>query len=408
MPEHEWKSSTLGGVVTQHTPDLSSGHAPDDDIETLGIRWYGKGLFVKPSKRSDIKGRCYALKPGTLIYNRLFAWKQAFGVVTDEYAHVVASVEFPQFNVDPALATPDFLSVYCSSPLFAQKAFARSEGSAALSRNRLKEEDFLLLPVVLPPLPTQSQIVEVMSSLDEALAATEDEADKLAEVLLARREALTNDESHPLVRADTAFDIKLGRQRSPQRATGPSMTKYLRSGNVGHDELRLDEVFEMDFNEKERQTYALVDGDVLVSEGSAGADAVGMPAAWHGELDPPVCFQNTLLRYRAKDGITSPEFVRHWCLWAYESGAFRDTAPPGVNILHIGSTRAKAMMIRLPNPDQQESIVAELEPLTEAVASLRQEADRLRVARSALLDALLTRKIEVLPVDAESDPADQF
>ena len=45
-----------------------------------------------------------------------------------------------------------------------------------------------------------------------------------------------------------------------------------------------------------------------------------MPAAWHGELEGPVCFQNTLLRYRAVEGVSTPEFVRHWCLWAYESG----------------------------------------------------------------------------------------
>lgn len=89
------------------------------------------------------------------------------------------------------------------------------------------------------------------------------------------------------------------------------MTRYLRSANIGHDELRLDDegVFEMDFNERERERYALKDGDVLVSEGSAGADVVGMPAAWHGELPEPVCYQNTPLRYRAKEGVTLPALV---------------------------------------------------------------------------------------------------
>ena len=75
----------------------------------------------------------------------------------------------------------------------------------------------------------------------------------------------------------------------------------------------------MDFNERERERYALQDGDLLVSEGSAGADAWRCQA-WHGELEGPVCFQNTLLRYRAVEGVSTPEFVRHWCLWAYESG----------------------------------------------------------------------------------------
>lgn len=96
--------------------------------------------------------------------------------------------------------------------------------------------------------------------------------------------------------------------------------------------------------------------------------------------------------------------MRHWCLWAYESGTFREVVPPGVNILHIGSTRAKALPVRLPDPEGQQAIVDELEPLTEAVASLRAEADRLSATRAALLDALLTQKIEVTtPVTAPEE-----
>ncbi|ORU98043.1 hypothetical protein AWC04_18285 [Mycolicibacterium fallax] len=174
------------------------------------------------------------------------------------------------------------------------------------------------------------------------------------------------------------------------------MTKYLRSANVGHDALRLDDVMEMDFNDKERESLSLAAGDVLVSEGSAGAAAVGMPAAWHADIEGPVCFQNTLLRYRAREGVTTREFVRHWCLWAYESGAFRDVCPPGVNILHIGSTRAKAMRMKLPAIEDQKLIVDELEPITAAVASLRSEATRLCGLKASLLDALLTQKLDIV------------
>ena len=403
MPKEDWTSRALREVVTLHEPMLAV-HEPADEVATVGIRWYGMGLFAEPARRSDIKGESYyALKPGALIYSRLFAWKQSFAVVTDEFADVIASDEFPQFDVDPELATAEYLALYCSSPIFAQRALERSDGATAISRNRLKVPDFLDLPAVLPPLDTQRKVVEIVAAVDAALVATEREAAAIASLLLIRREALTNDPDQPEAKAENAFDIRLGRQRSPERATGPSMTKYLRSANVGHDELRLDDVMEMDFNDKERDRLKLEIGDVLVSEGSAGAGAVGMPAAWNGELDGPVCFQNTLLRYRARNGVTTPQFVRHWCLWAYESGAFRDACPPGVNILHIGSTRAKAMRMRLPSLESQQAIVEELEPLTAAVASLRSEAKRLRAVKASLLDGLLTQKIDIVDApDARS------
>ena len=396
MRDSDWTTKPMRAVLRLYKPPRAV-HAPEDEVSTLGIRWYGMGLFAKPGKRSDIKGESYhQLKPGTLVYSKLFAWKQSFGVVTDEFADVIASNEFPQFDVDRKLATPEYLALYCSSPSFAQKALAKSDGATAVSRNRLKIPDFLGLPAILPPPGTQTRIVETVTAVDDALAATAREADCLAALLLMRREVLTNDPGHPEAAAEEAFDIRLGRQRSPERATGPSMTKYLRSANIGHDALRLDDVMEMDFDERERARLSLEVGDVLVSEGSAGADAVGMPAAWNGEIEGEVCFQNTLLRYRAIENVTASDFVRHWCLWAYESGAFRDVCPPGVNILHIGATRAKAMRIRLPSIDDQQAIVDELEPLTMAVTSLRAEASRLRDMRAALLDALLTRKIEVV------------
>lgn len=395
MPERSWTTIPIGEVVTEIEKRAVS-FAPSDRVETVGVRWYGMGLFTKTAMRSEIKGeKLYALVPGSLIYNKLFAWKQSFGVVTDDYADVVASSEFPQFEVDHDRVSPEFLALYCASPIFAREAGFASDGATATSRNRLKVDDFLGLPLVLPSPSEQERIVGAMRAVDAALMATENEADQLARVLLARREVLTNDESHPEATGERAFDIKLGRQKAPKYASGTSMTKYLRSANVGHDELRLADVFEMNFDEKERKAYALRAGDVLVSEGSAGAEAVGMPAAWNDEIESPVCFQNTLLRYRARDGVTTPEFVRHWCLWAYESGAFKRVCPPGVNILHIGATRAKAMKLRLPDLQSQQSIVAELEPLTQAVASLRSEAAHLRRAREALLDALLTGKVEV-------------
>lgn len=387
MPE--WPAVALRQLLTEHNPKLISP-SDNDRVRYAGVRWYGAGLFVREERLGkDAKGKCYALKPGTLIYNRLFAWKQSFAVVGDEFDGVVVSNEFPQFDVNPDLATPEFLALYCSSPAFAERALSLSTGSAAVSRNRLKQEHFLGLTVSCPPTPVQERIVASIAAVDNVIVTTEAEAESLAEVLKVRRASLVNSAQLASVRADVAFDIRLGRQRSPERAVGPSMTRYLRSANIGPDELRLNDVMSMDFDAKERVRYALEDGDVLVSEGSAGAEAVGMPAAWRNELEGPVCFQNTLLRYRAVEGRTTSAFVRHWCLWAYESGTFRDTAPPGVNIKHIGDRRAKAMSVRLPAIADQDTIVAELDPMVNAVKSLRTEAARLRVARAALLESLL-------------------
>lgn len=177
------------------------------------------------------------------------------------------------------------------------------------------------------------------------------------------------------VRADEAFAILMGRQRSPGRATGPNMTPYLRSANVGDGQLELRDVKEMDFTLVEQDRFRLRRGDVLVSEGSASALAVGMASAWNEELEGVVCFQNTLLRFRAIEGVSEPGFVLQWCRWAYESGAFREAAS-GTNIKHIGSTRAVAMPVLLPSLAEQRRIVDVMAAVDAQIEAFADEADR--------------------------------
>lgn len=389
MPD--WPMSPIGPHVVRRIEPVVLDEGTT--YKTLGIR-YKSGVYVRAEKAGDaIRTKMYRAHGGDFLYCILDSQRGPFDIVPPELDGGLVTNKFPAYQVRPSLVAEYLhLAFQGKSTLDAiGKARVGSEG-----RSEWKPEMFESHVIPMPSLPVQRKMVEMIGAVDAVIEATVRETERLAVILKIRRSALANDARYSAVPAQQAFAIRLGRQRSPQRATGPSMTQYLRSANVGYDVLRLNDVLSMDFNARERERYELQDGDVLVSEGSAGSNAVGMPAAWHGEIEGPICFQNTLLRYRAVEGVSTPAFVRQWCLWAYESGAFRDVAPDGVNIKHIGDKRAKVMAVRLPSLDEQQTIVDELEPLSDAVASLRGEAARLRTTRAALLDALLTRKIGVL------------
>ena len=66
-------------------------------------------------------------------------------------------------------------------------------------------------------------------------------------------------------------EVRLGRQRSPKRATGDRMRPYLRAANVTWQGLALEDVKEMDFTEAESVTYELRPGDLLLSEASGSS-----------------------------------------------------------------------------------------------------------------------------------------
>ena len=278
----------------------------------------------------------------------------------------------------------DFLTLYLNSAEGRETSIARSAGT---TRQTLNTQTVANMVVPLPPEAVQRRIVDLMAHLDQHLAHLR------LELLVAERDLREGRAEAMRVgtfaRAGDAFDILMGRQRSPSRASGPNMTPYLRAANVKDGRLDLTDVKEMDFNTEERVRFGLRRGDVLVSEGSGSADAVGAAARWREEIGGPLCFQNTLLRFRSRQGTTIPDFVYQWCRWAYESGAFRETAS-GTNILHIGSTRAVEMPVRIPNLRDQEALCQVLEARESVCVSLGMEIESLQTVRAQTLDALLS------------------
>ncbi|MFJ8040505.1 restriction endonuclease subunit S [Kitasatospora sp. NPDC096147] len=383
---------SLGSLMRldiQRTPMV-----PGTAYRLAGVLNAGQGLIAK----GELDGgeteyaAMNVLRVDQVVMRKLTAWEGPITVVPADFDGFVVSSEFPTFTLTPELE-PRWMSHVCRSPRLWAEMKNRVSGTVQ-RRKRLNPEQLLQIEFPVPPREVQARIVEVLDAVDVQIAALEDEAGAILNVLRRLRDDSMTEGPAAEVRADEAFSITMGRQRSPQRATGPHMTPYLRSANVGYGTLELSDVLEMDFNPAERENFALRWGDVLVSEGSASESAVGMPAMWRDEIAGPICFQNTLLRYRAVEGVSIPEFVKHWCLWAYESGQFSEVAG-GTNIKHIGSKRAVRMGVRLPSLDEQERITARLDAVSEVYAVTRTEADRLRRARASLLAGLLDRTIDI-------------
>ena len=141
----------------------------------------------------------------------------------------------------------------------------------------------------------------------------------------------------------------------------------------------------MNFTPDEQQTFALEAGDVLITEGCGSLSQLGASAQWNGDLSETVCFQNTLLRLRAMEGLTLPDFLSVWANFAFASGLFAAIAS-GTNIFHIGARRATELPIAVPPLEEQRRIV----DFTDAVGGLETSA----IAAAKECDALLLQLTE--------------
>jgi restriction endonuclease S subunit len=387
----EWPLVPLSTLVKQHDP-TQIVPADDDTVRFAGVRWYGAGLFIREVRKgSEVKGKCYALKPGMLIYNRLFAWKQSFAVVDDEYEGVVVSNEFPQFKVDPTQTTPEFLALYCSSPAFADKALSLSTGSAAVSRNRLKEADFLRLPAVLPPLASQQGILEVIAAVDNVISAL------LAEVHAAEaaRVALLGD---LLQRRDDSWtDSPVGELGTITRGKRFIKSDYVESGigcihysqiHTDFGALTTDVHSWLPEKMRPKLRYAKP-GDLVVAGTSENVDGVLKAVAWLG--DEPVAVHDDA--YIFEHGL-EPRFASY----LFASPAFREQVQHVVSntkVVRVSRDALAQLTVPVPPPATQASIANTMDTVDKQIRAAADEATRARTARAALLDALLTGKIEV-------------
>lgn len=176
--------------------------------------------------------------------------------------------------------------------------------------------------------------------------------------------------------------LKLGRQRAPKYHTGPNMRPYLRVQNVFEDRIDLSDVMEMDFPPDDFKKYQLQSGDLLLNEGQS-PELLGRPAIYRGEL-PGACFTNTLIRFRAVNGV-SVEFALAVSRHYMRARRFVDEGTITTNIAHLSLGRLATVEFPMPSFAEQQAIVAEVgrvlsvtEELEATIKTNLKRAERLR------------------------------
>lgn len=197
-----WIRGRVGDVVQRVCNAVEV--KPGVEYKMAGVKWYGEGVFHRETVRGDeISARHLSpLVSGALVYNRLFAWKASFAVVPPELASFYVSNEFPQFVPDSSRLLPEFFYLWCLSRQTVNAVNAASTGSAAVSRNRFREEFFLGFEIPLPPLSVQRKII-----------AASEAARAFAAMTAAKIERLEHD-------AEARFLADLG-LKAPENAAPP-------------------------------------------------------------------------------------------------------------------------------------------------------------------------------------------
>jgi type I restriction enzyme S subunit len=156
-----------------------------------------------------------------------------------------------------------------------------------------------------------------------------------------------------------AGELMLGKALGGKARAEAKMHPYLRIANIGEDAIDFADLKEMPFTAAELERYALLPGDILITEASGRPAQLGRPSMFRGEMDD-IGFQNHLVRFRARDHV-DPAFAlllfRHYM----RSGEFRKHARGSTSLANLSLSRLATIKFPVPPLPQQRILVAEAE-----------------------------------------------
>lgn len=336
------------------------------------------------------------------------------GIVPPALDGAVVSNEYSVLRPKSRLLL-EFLGYLSHSIYFQQTCFHASVG-VDVEKMIFDCERWLDFKIHLPPFHEQRRIAEILSSVDEAIAATRavfDQTRKVKQGVLER--LLTKGIGHArfkkteigeipeewtLDRIGNIGEVMVGRQRSPSFTDGVDFP-YLRVANVFDNYIDTSDVLKMKFTDSELKRYMLEAGDILLNEGQS-LHLVGRNARYLG--DPSTyCFQNTLIRFRARES-TDRDYAFALMQFLFSKGRFSEIATQTTSVAHLGSSRFAAVLVPVPSFKEQQEIGRLHNSLLKTEARQKSQLGRLQSTKSALMSELLTgrrRVSDALPMAAE-------
>ncbi|EGR4441821.1 Type I restriction-modification system, specificity subunit S [Vibrio cholerae] len=198
--------------------------------------------------------------------------------------------------------------------------------------------------------------------------------------------------------------IQGGIQKQPKRRPVENKYPFLRVANVYRNELRLDEIHEIELFGDELQRLSLLKGDILIVEGNGSKSEIGRCAIWNNEIENAV-HQNHLIRTRPVLALS--KYVALWLNSPAGMDIMSTLAATTSGLYTLSVSKISKIPVPIPSLCEQKAIADKIDMEFDAIdrqieataLGLKQsEAQRKNILKSAFSGQLV-------PQDPNDEPA---
>jgi type I restriction enzyme, S subunit len=360
-------------------------------------------------------------RPGDLVINTLWAWMAALGVT--RHTGLVSPAYGVYRPIEGSGILPAFAEHLLRTPLYAAEYQRRSTGVNS-SRLRLYPDQFLRIPVLVPPVDEQLLIVRFLDWANGRLDRTIRAKRKVIALLNEQKQAIIqraitkgiNPKAN--FRASTipwiadipdhwevlALKRVLRRLIDCEHKTAPlvdqSPYRVVRTTAVRHGKLRMAGTYctsSQAFGAWTRRGLPEI-GDVIFTREAPAGEACLVPDGLS------VCLGQRTVLLKPNQQRLNAQFLVHM-IYAGPPRTAITLATQGSTVGHFNVPDIGALMILLPPRVEQDEIVAAISDQTagleRTIARLESEIDRFREYRARLVADVVAGKLDVRGVAAQ-------
>ena len=297
----------------------------------------------------------------------------AVAKVPPSLAGEICSTGFAVLRAGPKL-DPDYLFHFVQTTRFVDTLAGLTAGALypAVTEAQVRQQ-----PIPLPPLAEQRRIVDILdraAAIQRLRRAAEEKAREIIPSLFVDMfgDPATNPKGWPVVSLKDVAGIGSGVTKG-RRIDGRKVIEvpYLRVANVQDGFLDLNEIKTITIMENEREKYALLPGDIVMTEGG-DLDKLGRGYVWSGEL-PYCAHQNHVFRVRPNLAALDPMFLASFIQSFAGKAYFLRVAKRTTGIASINKTQLGDMPLWRPPRELQRQFGRRVSAI-KAVSSLHGDA----------------------------------
>ena len=211
----EWKECKLGDVIRSNNQNITNGYSYKT-IQYLDTGSITEGQIdgFQEYNLSDAPSRAKRLvKNNDIIYSTVRPIQRHYGFIIEPPENLVVSTGFSVIETNNTLAEPLFVYYFLISDEIVETLDVIADGSTSAYPS-LKPSDIEYLDIILPPLPEQSAIASVLSSLDDKIDLLHRQnktLEAMAETLFRQWFVEEAKENWEVVKLDSLINISSGK-----------------------------------------------------------------------------------------------------------------------------------------------------------------------------------------------------